>query len=279
MTTKRKVILLTGATGGMGQAIAKRFVAAGGEFKDCNIVLADLPGTEQAAEKLAKDIHAQTPRYSGAMEFVPLDVTNPAMVGEAVAQVIEEFGVIDVLINNAGIMPLELIGALVRLDEETIEELGHTVMEVNFWGPLRLCKRVLPHMRKAGYGRIINMSSIATIGGEERNHVYAASKRALEALTCSLAAGEAQAVPHEPTEAFDITVNAVAPGIADTEMTQYLDGEKPKAFMGRYYARSPRHRKIRPEAVASEVVYLSREESSAINGQVRVVDDGYTISR
>lgn len=279
MTTKRKVILLTGATGGMGQAIAKQFVAAGGEFKNCNIALSDLPGTEQAAEKLAKDIHDQNPRYAGEMDFVPLDVTDPAMVGEAVAQVIERFGVIDVLINNAGIMPLELIGPLVRLDEETIEELGHTVMEVNFWGPLRLSRHVLLHMRKAEYGRIINMSSIATIGGEERNHVYAASKRALEALTCSLAAGEAQSVPHEPTKAFGITVNAVAPGIADTEMTQYLDEERAKPFMDKYYARSPMHRKIRPEAVASEVVHLSREESSAINGQVRVVDDGYTISR
>lgn len=279
MTTKRKVILLTGATGGMGQAIAKRFVAAGGEFKNCNIALADLPGTEQAAEKLAKDIHAQTPRYSGAMDFVPLDVTNPVMVGEAVVQVIEEFGVIDVLINNAGIMPLELIGPLVRLDEETIEKLGRVVMEVNFWGPLRLSKHVLPHMRDAGYGRIINMSSIATIGGEERNHIYAASKRALEALTCSLAAGEAQSVPHEPTEAFDITVNAVAPGIADTEMTQYLDGEKAKPFMYKYYERNPMHRKVRPEEIADAIVFFSKKMSGSINGQVLVIDGGYTISR
>lgn len=284
MANERRTILVTGATGGIGQEIVRAFALEGAkkdsEFRNCNIILADLDGAKRAAEELMRCNNSDKLTRS-RMIFLSLDVTDFFEVSEAIKNAAAEYGKIDILVNNAGIMPTAAMGPLprIKLDDFATLDLLHDVMEVNFWGAFYMCHQVLPLMQSAGYGRIVNLSSIAAHTGEEKNHIYAASKAAVEALTLALASKEAQFKKGDPGGAHDITVNAVAPGIADTAMTRYLDDERARAFMDLYLERMPLHRKIRPEEIANAVLFLSRNESAAINGHIMMVDGGYVKSR
>jgi NAD(P)-dependent dehydrogenase (short-subunit alcohol dehydrogenase family) len=154
------VALVTGASSGIGRATAQALVHAG----------FDVVGTSRDAAQVTE---------TGGVTFVDLDVTSDESVSHAVKQVVDRFGRIDVLVNNAG------IGAT-GAAEETSEELARRLFEVNFFGVLRMTRAVLPHMRAQGQGRIINMSSVVGFIPAPFMAVYAATKHALEGYSESL---------------------------------------------------------------------------------------------
>ena len=190
------------------------------------------------------------------------DVTNPASTAKCVEKIIEKFGYISILINTAGVLPPA------TLFIKTPTDMAQKVMEVNFWGIWHWCQKVLPHMRNEGYGRIINISSIAASKGDAGNGIYAASKAAVTSLTKTLSLE----VPFNKNGLpFNITVNAVAPGIIKTNMTADL----PEKTLGGYIARVPFKRLGEPEEIA-EVVTLMAEFPQYFNGQIITVDGGYS---
>jgi len=160
MTTARPVALVTGASSGIGKATAGALAAAG----------FDVIGTSRDTARVAPP---------DGVWFLDLDVTSEASVTAAVEQVVEQFGRIDVLVNNAG------MGAIGAAEESSVA-LAQDVFDVNVFGVMRMAKAVLPHMRAQGRGRIINLSSVVGFLPSPYMAVYAASKHAIEGYTESL---------------------------------------------------------------------------------------------
>jgi NAD(P)-dependent dehydrogenase (short-subunit alcohol dehydrogenase family) len=160
MTTNRPVALVTGASSGIGKAAALALVAAG----------FDVAGTSRDSSRAAP---------LGGVTFVDLDVASDASVTAAVRQVMERFGRIDVLVNNAG------MGAIGAVEESSVAQ-AQEVFNVNVFGVMRMTKAVLPHMRDRGHGRIINLSSVVGFLPSPYMAAYAASKHAIEGYSESL---------------------------------------------------------------------------------------------
>ncbi len=160
MTTARPVALVTGASSGIGKATAGALAAAG----------FDVIGTSRDTARVAPP---------DGVWFLDLDVTSEASVTAAVEQVVEQFGRIDVLVNNAG------MGAIGAAEESSVA-LAQDVFDVNVFGVMRMAKAVLPHMRAQGRGRIINLSSVVGFLPSPYMAVYAASKHAIEGYSESL---------------------------------------------------------------------------------------------
>jgi NAD(P)-dependent dehydrogenase (short-subunit alcohol dehydrogenase family) len=181
MTTKRPVALVTGASSGIGQAAALALVEAG----------FDVVGT-------SRDTSRATPL--GGVTFLDLDVASDTSVTSAVQQVIERFGQIDVLVNNAG------IGSIGAAEESSIAQ-AQAVFDINVFGVLRMVKEVLPHMRARGRGRIINLSSVQGFIPAPYMAVYGASKHAIE--------GYSQSLDHEVRQ-YGVRVLLVEPAYTKT---------------------------------------------------------------
>ncbi|MEK7567257.1 MAG: SDR family NAD(P)-dependent oxidoreductase [Patescibacteria group bacterium] len=236
-----KVVVITGALGGIGEAVRDIF------YRDA----------------LVKHITSIDSKKSSL--FVCCDVTNFSDVIKVINYAAEFEKRIDILVNAAGALPKA--SPVIKMDMEEARK----VMEVNLWGTWNCCKAVLPIMRAQRYGRIVNISSVAGQRGDPGNAIYAASKAAIESLTKSLALEAVYCKEGETPP--NITVNAVAPGIVDTPMTANLSE---RAFQ-EYLKRNPLKRKIKPEEVA-EAVYFLATASSAINGVILPVDGGYLAS-
>jgi NAD(P)-dependent dehydrogenase (short-subunit alcohol dehydrogenase family) len=181
MTTAKPVALVTGASSGIGRATAESFVAAGFE----------VVGTSRKTSGVAP-VHGVT--------FVDLDVTSDESVSMAVARVIERFGRLDVLVNNAG------TGAAGAAEESSVVQ-DQRVFDINFFGVVRMTKAVLPHMRAEGHGRIINISSVLGLVPAPYMASYAATKHAIE--------GYSESIDHEVRE-HGIRVLLVEPGYTKT---------------------------------------------------------------
>lgn len=260
-----KVAMITGAAGGIGQTIIGYFK----HFHVHTLILVDHPNRRETLNAIRKHL-------SGGcfVETFLQDITNVYEIFNIVDRVTNKYVVnrenkplcnIDILINAAGVLPDP--APLVKAD---LQKSGKA-MYVNYWGTLNCCTAVLPIMRAQGYGRIVNISSIAAHKGDPGNAIYAASKAAVESLTKSLALEAVYCKEGETPP--DITVNAVAPGIVDTPMTANL----PDKALQEYFKRSPLKRKIKPEEVA-EAVYFLATASPAINGVILPVDGGYLAS-
>lgn len=278
-TTEPQTVIITGASGGIGAATAKKFATAGGEFSGCHLVLVDHPSAKAGAENLKQALlalKAQTEKAKSPGELersvsIQLsDVTNAESVDKAAADTVASYGKIHVLVNSAGIMPRDLMGVVARMSWDALEA-TRKIMEVNYWGTMYWCRAVLPHMRTAGYGRIVNISSIAALKSEEGNVVYGGSKAAVASLTYTLAK---EAPFNRADPPLDITVNVVAPGIVETPMTEGLNPR----IVDPYMERNPLRRNIRPEEVAYVIQMLASREASAINGAHIVADGGYLVS-
>jgi len=238
-----KIALVTGAARGIGQAIAKKLASEG-----CDVALCDLKA-EWLADTV-KLIEAEGRK----VKCFEADVSNAAAVDAVLAGVIEAFGKVDILINNAGITKDTL---MIRMSEQDWD----AVISVNLKGTFLFTKAVARPMMKQRTGTIVNVASIIGLIGNAGQCNYAASKAGVIALTKSAA---------KELAARNIRVNAVAPGFIETKMTAALPEEIRKKMMEAI----PMARFGQPEDVANVVSFLAGDSSSYMTGQVLTVCGG-----
>lgn len=241
---ENKVALITGATRGIGKQIAITLANSGFDIAiNYRKENKDLEDTKKEIEEAGRKCLA-----------VQGDVSNYEDCERFIKEAIEEFGKIDVLVNNAGITKDNL---LMRMKKEDFED----VLNVNLVGTFNVTKNVIPYMMKARSGRIINISSVVGIVGNAGQTNYSASKAGIIGFTKSLA---------KEVASRNILVNAVAPGFIETNMTDVLKDEIKENI-----AKSiPLKRMGKAEDVANVVKFLASKESSYITGQVINVDGG-----
>jgi NAD(P)-dependent dehydrogenase (short-subunit alcohol dehydrogenase family) len=210
-------------------------------------------------EVQGRSVEAEIKAAGGEAVFVRLDVTNEADWQQAVATAVSRFGKLDILVNNAG------ISGRGRVEEVTLEE-WNRVMDVNSTGVFLGTKTVLPAMRQAGAGSIINISSqLGLVGTDNSSPQYQASKGSVRLLTKATASQYAQE---------GIRVNSVHPGPIETPMTEARRAD-PEQFQ-LLLSRIPLGRYGKPEDVAYGVLYLASDESSFVTGSELVIDGGWT---
>jgi NAD(P)-dependent dehydrogenase (short-subunit alcohol dehydrogenase family) len=246
-----KVCLITGAGSGMGRVAAERFAVEGAA-----VVVAEL------AEAAGRETVELVRRGGGRALFVRADVSREADCRAMVAAAVGEFGRLDVLYNNAGIMP-EADHSVVDTDPTVWDE----VFAVNVKGIYLGCKYAIPRMLQQGSGSIINIASfVALLGCSVPQDAYTASKGAVVALTKSLAVQFGRR---------GVRANAICPGPIETPMMTSFLLTNPEARDIRL-ARNPSGRFGRPEDVVNLALYLASDESTWTNGSVMVVDGGIT---
>ncbi len=247
-----KVIFVTGAGSGMGRVAAEMFAAEG----------AAVVATDYAAEPLEETV-VLVREAGGRILGVPGDVSSPADVRRAVEEGVRAFGGINVLYNNAGIMPGEDTSV-----EETSDETLQRILDVNLKGVFLCCKYGVPELIKAGGGSIINIASfVALIGCTVPQDAYTASKGGVLSLTRSLAVQYGQR---------GIRANALCPGPIETPLLRRLwtsEEERNKRLN-----RIPLGRFGTPEDIVHAGVFLASDESSWMTGATFVVDGGITIN-
>lgn len=239
-----KTALVTGASRGIGRAIALRLAAEGAS------VAINYAGNTAKAEETKAAIEAA----GGKAALFQADVSDSAQVEQMVAAVTETFGTIDILVNNAGITR---DGLLMRMKEEDFD----AVLDTNLKGIFHVTKAVSKLMMKKRAGRIVNMASVVGIMGNAGQTNYAAAKAGVIGFTKSAAREFA---------ARGITVNAVAPGFIATDMTAAMPEKAKEATL----AAIPLRRMGEPEDVANAVAFLVSDQASYITGQVVKVDGG-----
>jgi len=247
MAEARRTVLVTGASRGLGLGIAKKLAASG-----FAVVGLARKKTKEVSEAIAAAERAK----AGALAFVPFDLGDTGEIPDLVRELRKKFGPLFGLVNNAA---LGLDGVLAMTPNARIEEL----VRVNTLAPLLLTKYVVRGMMADGTGRIVNVASIVGFTGYSGLSVYAATKAAMLGFTRSLA---------REVGRLGITVNAVAPGFVDTDMTHGLAGEDRK----RVVRRSALRRLAEVDDVADAVDYLLSDKARNISGTVLTVDAGAT---
>lgn len=238
---ENKVVLVTGGGTGIGAATAKRLTAEG-----ATVVI-----TGRRLEKLDE---VATGEPLGRIVSRQLDVTDAAAVRSVIAEIVEEFARLDVLVNNAGIGPAGTI-------EQTTDEDWDAMVATVLSGAFYTTKAALPHLKATG--NIVNVSSVSGLGGDWGGAGYNAAKGGLTNLTRALALDHA---------ASGVRVNAVAPSLTKTDMTTKVDED---ADLGaRFVDRLPLGRAAQPEEVAAAIAFLASDDASYINGVILPVDGG-----
>ncbi|MCD6309060.1 MAG: 3-oxoacyl-[acyl-carrier-protein] reductase [Candidatus Latescibacteria bacterium] len=238
-----KTAIVTGGAQGIGRTIAESFVAGGAAVALCDI---NLDGAQAAADEMAAGgAHVKAYR---------MNVADEESVAEAVAGITEEFERIDILVNNAGITRDNLMLRMKREDWDA-------VISINLTGAFTVSKAVVRGMMKFRNGRIVNIASVVGVMGNAGQANYSASKAGLIGLTKTMA---------KEFASRGVTVNAVAPGYVQTEMTDHLSDEAKVAFLKAV----PLNRPGTPGDVSSAVTFLASDEASYITGQVLCVDGG-----
>ncbi len=239
-----KCALVTGASRGIGRAVALKLAAEGAK------VALNFAGNEAAANEVRQEIEAA----GGQAILVKADVANEAAVQEMVQKTADAFGRIDILVNNAGITR---DGLLARMKEEDWD----AVLSTNLKGVFLTTKAVAKLMMKQRAGRIVNMASVVGVTGNAGQANYSAAKAGVIGFTKTVA---------KELASRGVTANAVAPGFIDTDMTSVLsDKAKEAALSG-----IPLGRMGTPEDIADAVLFLVSDQASYITGQVLHVDGG-----
>ncbi|MCL2341559.1 MAG: 3-oxoacyl-[acyl-carrier-protein] reductase [Firmicutes bacterium] len=241
---ERKTVLITGASRGIGKEIALEFARKG-----YNIVVnyvGEVPDLEETKKEL---------EINGIETlFIQGDVTNFDSWKEIAEEVINKFGSIDVLVNNAGITK---DGLLLRMTEEDFDK----VINVNLKGTFNVTKNIIPYMSKQRSGRIVSLASVVGVTGNAGQANYAASKAGIIGFTKTCA---------KEFASRNILVNAIAPGFVDTMMTGVLSDNIKEEILNQI----PLKRMATPQEIAKLVYFLGSEENTYITGQVVNIDGG-----
>jgi 3-oxoacyl-[acyl-carrier protein] reductase len=241
------VALVTGATRGIGKAIAETLARDGA-------TVVGTATTDEGAASISAFLQAAPGKGQGKGQGMKLDVTDPKSVSETIADIQARLGGITILVNNAGIARDNL---LVRMKDDEWD----AILDTNLKSAYRLSKAVLRGMMKARHGRIINIGSVVGVSGNAGQTNYAAAKAALIGFTKSLA---------QEVGSREITVNCVAPGFIDTDMTRSLDD----AQRAKLIERVPLGRLGSPQDVAHAVAFLASPEAAYITGATLHVNGG-----
>lgn len=244
---KGKSAIITGGVRGIGKAIAEEFCKQGADVLLC------YRSNEEAANKTAEELKS----YGTKVELIKGDVAEPAHSEEVCKKALELFGRIDILVNNAGITKDKL---LMRMTAEDFDD----VIKANLSGSFYFLKAASSIMIKQKYGRIINITSIVGVRGNAGQVNYSSSKAGMIGMTLSAA---------KELGKRGITVNAIAPGFIETEMTEILTDDQKKAMLqsislGRGGLASE---------VADAAAFLASDKASYITGQILGVDGGMSI--
>ena len=243
-----KRIIVTGAGSGIGRAIALRFAAEG-----ARVVISDVD--EEAATRVAAEAGGET-------LVRKTDVTSTSDIETLVQTSVEEWGGLDVMVNNAGI---GVAGTTTVTTEEDYER----VMDVCLRGTFLGMKHAIPAIRDSEGGSVINMSSVAALVGIADRAVYSAAKGAILAIT------RAAAIDHVEE---GVRVNCIAPGTVDTPWIGRITAgyDDPEEARRNMQARQPHGRLVTPEEIAAMAAYLASDESASVIGACMVVDGGVT---
>lgn len=244
---ENKIVLVTGAGRGIGASIAKRFASEGAE------VIVNYSGNDEAAQKTVDEITAT----GGQAQKYKCSVNDSESVKIMIDEIIKKFGRIDILVNNAGITK---DGLMLRMTDEDFDR----VIDVNLKGTFNCTKYVSKYMLKQKSGKIINISSVVGLSGNAGQVNYSASKAGIIGITKSAA---------KELSSRGITVNAVAPGYVDTDMTKVLSDN----IRNEILKNIPLQRMGNVEDISNCVAFLASEDASYITGQVISVDGGMHI--
>lgn len=240
MKLEGRKAIVTGGAQGIGLAIAKRLNAEGAK-----VALFDI--NEELVTKSASEL-------DGCIG-VRCDVSSPASIEEAIGKVAEAFGGIDIVVNNAGILPKSMI-------EDVTEKEWDLTMAINLKGAFFMSQKALPYLKQSEHARIINTSSLAgRMGGFETCMAYSASKGGINAITMGMARQLAK---------FHINVNAVCPGTTETPITKAFSDEA----MARLLTKIPLGRLGKPEDMAAAVAFLASDDAAFITGHMLDVNGG-----
>ncbi len=248
MKFENRVVIITGAARGLGQEYARQFARRGaqvvvGDIRDCAETLQVI--NEEGAQGVA----------------VKSDVTSATSAAKLAEAALENFGAIDVLVNNAALYGSLTFAPFDQLSEDEWD----ATMSVNVKGIWQCCKAVLPAMQKRGGGSIVNISSLAATYGMPNGLHYTASKAAVIGATRGLA---------RELGRYNIRVNAVAPNVVDTDATAEVFGDKRDKIIDVTLSQQAIRKPLKTEDIVGAVLFLSSDQSKVTTGQTIMVDGG-----
>ncbi len=246
----KRSALITGSSRGIGKAIALKLASAG-----CNTVINYLPDKDEKNLKDALGVVEEISSRGGESIVCGADVSVEEEAGRMVREAVNHFGKVDVLVNNAGILRDKTLKKMQRSEWDS-------VINVNLGSVYNCCRAVVNHMLERRFGRIINISSVVAFSGNYGQTNYCASKSGIVGFTKSLALELAAA---------NITVNAIAPGIIETDMIMSV----PEKYRLKLIEKIPAGRIGSVEDIANAAGFLSGDEACYITGQVIHVNGGY----